>query len=160
MVDRPYQCLKTCGVWTCGVVNLWCCKPIVLWYTVVVCVLHGWYAVIMCVLHSWYTIVSVVSVVSQSVSCQSVSQLSVSQSVVSQSVSQLSVSQSVVSQSVSCQSVVIVVWLEGCLLQSQWTVVMLFVYCFQWFCHLECHGRVEPAPGRGVLKWPGGWFGY
>jgi hypothetical protein len=29
---------------------------------------------------------------------------------------------------------------------------MLFVYCFQWTCHLEGHTRVEPAPGRGVLK--------
>jgi hypothetical protein len=38
------------------------------------------------------------------------------------------------------------------LLHSRWTAIVLFVYCFQWFCHLECHGRVEPAPGRGVLK--------
>jgi hypothetical protein len=50
----------------------------------------------------------------------SVSQSVVSQSVSCQSVSQLSVSQSVVSQSVSCQSVVIVVWLEGCLLLSEY----------------------------------------
>ena len=52
-----------------------------------------------------------------------------------------------------CQCYVVsVVRLVGGLLYSRWTAIILFVYCFQWFCHLECHGRVEPAPGRGVLK--------
>jgi hypothetical protein len=160
-------------------VNLWCCEPVVnllySWYTVVMCVLYGWYTVIVCctvdillfcvcytvdipLLYVCCTVdiplLCVCCIVDILLSVLLV--LSVSQSVVSQSVSCQSVSQ----LSVSCQSVVIVVWPEGCLLQSQWSVVMLFVYCFQWFCHLRCHGRVEPAPGWGVLKWPGGWFSY
>jgi hypothetical protein len=44
----------------------------------------------------------------------------------------------------------------GRLLYSRWTAIILYIYCFQWFCYLKCYKRVEPAFKRGVLKCLGG----